>query len=281
MHLTLDGHEVIEADMGIKGLELIKSEKPEVVVLDVMMPEMDGLEVCQHIRGDPATSHLYVIMLSAKDQSIDKVSGLDTGADAYMTKPFEPDELKAQVRAGLRIVKGRLDALIDPLTGLFNRRAFNKFLERELALQSRYDLELSMAMIDLDHFKGVNDTHGHDAGDDVLREVSGLLQDICRSTDLPCRWGGEEFVWLMPKTNEEGALVATERLRKLVEAQDFQQAGKLTVSIGLTEARKDESPESLCKRADQALYQAKEGGRNQVKPYRWAKSTSSDDDIFI
>ena len=265
MQLQMDGHEVLEAENGNLGVKAAKEHGPDLVVLDVMMPEMDGLEACSLIRAEPACAAIYIIMLSAKNDTDDKVSGLDVGADSYIAKPFEPVELKAQIRAGLRTVENRRQAIYDALTGLFNRRSFDALMARELASQERYEHALSLVMIDLDHFKAVNDTHGHDAGDAALRDLAEILRNVCRPSDLPCRWGGEEFVWLMPETNLEGAAQAAERLRADIEAHTFEKAGTLTASLGVAQANNGESAEQVHKRADEALHRAKDGGRNRVE----------------
>jgi len=265
MHLIMAGHEVIEAENGRHGIEMAIEHRPDLVILDVMMPEMDGMEACSQIRTDPACAAVYVIMLSARGETSDKVDGLNTGADAYLTKPFEPDELIAQVNAGLRTAEDRRQAMYDLLTGLFNRRAFDDLMHRELSLRDRHGHDLSLVMIDLDHFKAVNDTYGHHAGDAVLRDLADILREVCRPSDLPCRWGGEEFACLLPQTDLENAAKVAERLRAAIEAHDFPEVGKVTASLGISQAGLDENEERFCKRADEALYKAKEGGRNRVE----------------
>ncbi|MBT4769752.1 MAG: diguanylate cyclase [Rhodospirillaceae bacterium] len=265
IHLMMAGHEVIEAENGRQGVEMATEHQPDLVILDVMIPEMDGMEACSQIRTDPACAAVYVIMLSARGETSDKVDGLNTGADAYLTKPFEPDELIAQVNAGLRTAEDRRQAMYDLLTGLFNRRAFDDLMHRELSLRDRHGHGLSMVMIDLDHFKAVNDTYGHHAGDAVLRDLADILREVCRPSDLPCRWGGEEFACLLPQTDLENALKVGERLRAAIEAHDFPEVGKVTASLGISQAGPEENEESFCKRADEALYRAKEGGRNRIE----------------
>lgn len=264
IHLGNAGYEVREAADGARALEAMEAEIPSVVILDSMMPVMDGLEVCRRIRAEFRTSTIYVIMLSAKDRTADKISGLDLGADAYLTKPFIPEELIAQVRVGLRTVEDRNAAMQDPLTGLYNRRIFNRMINHELAEWERYHRTLSLVLIDIDHFKKVNDGHGHDAGDRVLVELSEILRSQCRPSDLPCRWGGEEFAWLMPETNVASAQKAAERLRGVIEAHAFSGIDALTISLGVAEAIDGEDSDMLTKRADEALYRAKKEGRNRV-----------------
>lgn len=265
LHLSLEGHEILEAENGRAGVDMVGTHGPDLIILDVMMPEMDGFEACRHIHSKPSSAAVYIIMLSAKDQIGDKVSGLDTGADAYLTKPFEPEELKAQVRAGLRTVEDRRRAMYDGLTGLFNRRAFDDLLRRELASVERYGRSLSLVMIDLDHFKAVNDTHGHDAGDAALKDFAELMRAACRPSDLPCRVGGEEFAWLLLETDLDGGAMAAERLRNAIESHTFPGVGSLTASLGVTVTQGAENAETFCKRADAALYRAKEAGRNRIE----------------
>jgi PleD family two-component response regulator len=160
MQLKLEGHEVIEAENGALCVKTATEQGPDLIILDVMMPEMDGLSACKLIRTEPACAAIYIIMLSAKGDTNDKVLGLDIGADSYLVKPYEVGELKAQIRAVLRTIENRRQAIYDALTGLFNRRSFDDLMAREFASQVRYGHALSLAMIDLDHFKAVNDTHG-------------------------------------------------------------------------------------------------------------------------
>jgi diguanylate cyclase (GGDEF)-like protein len=204
-------------------------------------------------------------MLSAKTETADRVSAPDTGADAYLTKPFEAEELKAQIRAVLRTAENRRQAIYDALTGLFNRRAFDDLVVRGLSARERYGQELSLVAIDIDHFKAVNGTFGHDVGDDILRAFADINRNICRPSDLPCRWGGEEFVLLLPETGLEGANRTAERPRLDIETNEFKAVGTLTASLGVAQVRHSKSADRLQKRADEALYEAKNNGRNYVK----------------
>ena len=267
-HLVFEGHDVLEAVNGRQGVEVCREKRPALVVLDIMMPDMDGLEACRHLREDPVTATTFIIMLSAKSAIADRIVGLDTGADSYLPKPFDPDELHAMVRAGLRAVEDRRHATHDALTKLPNRRSFDQMIARELAATLRYGHSLSLVMADLDHFKKVNDTFGHGVGDVVLKELANRLRILSRPTDLPFRWGGEEFAWLLPETNIQGAQVAAERFRVAVESERFEKAGRLTVSLGVAEAVAIEGASELCENADEALYRAKEKGRNRVESYR-------------
>jgi len=262
--IGLEGHDIWEADGGESAIKMVAEVAPQIIILDVRMPGMDGLEVCRQLRADIKTAAIYIIMLSAKDKTDERIMGLDVGADAYLTKPYEAEELKAHIRVAERTVVDRHLAMHDSLTGLFNRRAFDELLSREVASCKRYGGTLSLVTIDLDHFKKVNDTYGHDVGDNVLKELADILRKVSRPSDLPCRWGGEEFSWLLPKTGIKGAMQAAERLRKEVESHSFAAIDKQTASLGVAEFRSDENGEALCRRADLALYKAKETGRNKV-----------------
>jgi len=266
LHLSLEGYDVSEAEDGAQGIEKLTEHTPDLMIIDVMMPKMDGHEVCRLIHSNPTLASVYILMLSAKGDVIDKVTGLDVGADAYLAKPFDPDELKALVRVGLRTAADRRQAMYDALTGLFNRKAFNDLLARELAAFKRDGHPLSMVMVDLDHFKNVNDTYGHDVGDVVLKDLADIMRTVSRPRDLPCRWGGEEFAWLLPETTLENATLAAERLRHAIESHSFAAVGPLTASLGVAVVSDNSDAETLCKRADQALYRAKDGGRNRVEP---------------
>jgi len=263
-----EGHDVWEAADGENALRLVREIDPQVLILDVRMPGMDGFQVCRQLRSDIKTSAIYIIMLSARDKTFDKVMGLDMGADAYLTKPYAEDELMAHIRVAERTVIDRHMAMHDALTGLFNRRAFDELLAREMASCRRYGGTVSLVTIDIDHFKKVNDTYGHDVGDEVLKDLANILRNVSRPSDLPCRWGGEEFSWLLPKTDVEGARQAGERLRQAVSGFDFSTDERQTISMGVAELRSDETSDALCRRADLALYEAKETGRNKVVVFK-------------
>ncbi len=257
--------EVVEAKSGEEALKKVEAENERLslILLDVMMPGIDGFEVCKKIRENPTLSSVYIIMLTAKTESKSKVNGLDSGADDYITKPFNREELQARIRTGLRTAEEKRGAIKDALTQLYNRHFLNTWISQEVERAKRYKHPLSMVMLDLDHFKKVNDTFGHDAGDVVLVELAGILRDHCRKTDLPVRWGGEEFVLLLPETDMKGAKKLAEKIRIAVKGHEFTKAGSLTASLGV--AAFSGSKEDLLKRVDQALYQAKGSGRDQVK----------------
>jgi diguanylate cyclase (GGDEF)-like protein len=263
--LSAAGLEILEAGNGQKALAAVKEHSPEIVILDVMLPDVNGIEVCSQIRQTAPGMSSYIIMLSARTEITHRVTGLESGADAYLTKPFEPQEIMAQLRVGIRAVENRKSFLTDPLTGIFGRRAFDALLDQTIARSHRHQVPLSLAMIDIDNFKMVNDSGGHATGDAVLREFAELLCQEARESDLYFRWGGEEFTWLLSDTDLAGARIATDRFREMVTRKQFAAVGSLTVSIGVAVLNEAENGASLCARADAALYRAKDGGRNRVE----------------
>ena len=255
---------------------------PPMAVLDWMMPGMDGVEVCRKIRGREQGPYCYVLLLTAKDDREDVVAGLDAGADDYLTKPFDVDELRARIRAGKRILELQA-ALIrahdtlqyesahDALTALWNRGAIIGFLKNEIERQQRSSQPLGVMMADVDHFKRVNDTHGHLVGDAVLKEVGRRLAEGVRTYDSVGRYGGEEFLVIVPGCKPADLVASAERLRRSIAEAKFEtSAGPLavTLSIGIASGCDDgESPrgsEQLLRAADTALYAAKAEGRNRV-----------------
>ena len=261
-HLLREGYEITEAENGKTAIELIEHNQYDVILLDIMMPEMSGLDVCQILRSNPRNASLYIIMITAVKGGEEKVRGLDSGADDYLEKPFDVNEMLARIRVGLRTVKAKRDAIIDKLTQLYNRHFFDACIIQEMNRTLRYNRHLSLLIIDLDLFKRVNDTYGHDVGDSVLSEAASIINKMCRQSDYPVRWGGEEFVVLLPETNKEGAFRLAEKLRVEFEKHVFDIAGKVTASIGVASMANEYV--DLIKVADNALYHAKSEGRNRV-----------------
>ena len=266
------GYEVIAAADGNAALALTIEMEPDLLVLDVSMPGLDGLEVCRALpEATPAPPP--VIFLTGHSGTDALVTGLDAGAVDYIVKPLDRDVLVARVRAALRS-KALRDDLIshathDALTGLLNRRELDARTRAAIAHAGRYDRPLSCAMVDVDHFKEVNDRYGHAAGDAVLCEAATRLCETCRETDTIGRYGGEEFIVLLPETSAEEAIVAADRVRRAFCDAAFTAGDTglhLTASIGVATWSPSMSvPASLYSAADRALYQAKEGGRNRVE----------------
>lgn len=255
---------------------------PPLAVLDWMMPGMDGLEVCRKIRAREQAPYCYVLLLTAKDNKEDVVTGLEAGADDYLTKPFDVDELRARIRAGKRILELQAallrahdtlqyESAHDPLTSLWNRGAIVGFLKNEIERQQRSGQPLGVMMADVDHFKKINDTHGHLVGDAVLKEVGRRLAEAVRAYDWVGRYGGEEFLVIVPGCKPADLITSAERLRRSIAEHKFEtSAGPLpvTLSIGVASACDDagarQDSEQLLRAADTALYAAKAAGRNRV-----------------
>ncbi|KAA0256389.1 diguanylate cyclase [Acidobacteria bacterium ACD] len=278
--LAAAGCRVEVAVDGQEALQLVRSSRPEVIVTDWEMPNVDGVTLCRLVKGTEELRNTHVLILSSRGETGSKVVGLDNGADDYLVKPVDPDELVARVRAGLRLQRALTDlaarnellsrlALSDPLTGLANRRAFDEAIAREVARTARLCRPLSLLVLDLDRFKQVNDTYGHPTGDDVLNGLAALLARVCRRGDLPARLGGDEFAILLPHTGPEQALLVAERIRRTVEGAPLGRTSPvpMTVSIGSATLHSPEQggPESLVARADAALYRSKSLGRNRVE----------------
>ena len=276
MRLRAHGYQVDAAYDGESALGLVQERLPDLILLDVMMPGMDGYEVCRHLQSMPTAKYIPVIMLTAKGDLESKVTGLEVGAVDYMTKPFEPQELLARVGAALRAKRVRDEALEaawhDPLTSLYSRRYLDQRLTDEFRRSVRYDTPFSMVMIDIDHFKKINDTLGHAAGDEVLIAVGRALKDQCRDVDKVCRYGGEEFAILLPETDLAGASMCAERLRRQCEELAFSgnlSCVSISVSCGVSSYPEAQaaSAQELLEQADGALYEAKNAGRNRTVPF--------------
>jgi len=260
------------AESGEAAVDRIREHAPDLVLLDLDMPGMDGFEVLRCIKDDSETVHLPVIVLSGLQSSQDKVTAFDLGAVDYITKPFDLTELRVRVRSALRL-HGLLQMLsqraqLDGLTGLWNRAYFDQRWTEEVAACQRHARPLSLAIIDADHFKSINDTYGHPAGDQVLVGIGQILRRALRQSDVPCRYGGEEFVVIMPETTPEEACVVCERVRQTLEDVQWERHPERTVtcSIGLcgSTGATDTPADVWLQTADELLYQAKQGGRNRV-----------------
>jgi two-component system cell cycle response regulator len=278
------GYETVEYTMGEEARRELQSVHWDLAILDRRLPDLDGVLLAQELKSQPEFRTKYIIMLTGESEQEDKVEGLELGADDYITKPFQSPELLARIRAGKRIVdlqkellesNRRLELLsiTDGLTKLYNHRYFQDELARAFEESQRYARPLSLAMIDIDFFKKVNDTYGHAVGDEVLRAVSRIYRDSARSTDLVARYGGEEFAVMMPETALEDGITFAEKIRQLIESQPVEtQAGPLpiTISIGVSSVphSRIHSPKELIVAADKALYRAKKNGRNQVQAER-------------
>jgi diguanylate cyclase (GGDEF)-like protein len=276
------GFRAIEAQNGEEAWIKLGETKAQFLVTDWAMPVMDGVELCTKIRESSFPYYVYIVLLTSKNEKDEVVRGLRAGADDYLTKPFDREELKARLRSGQRIVtlesqlleaqrKLELKATIDDLTGVFNRRAILARLREELSRAEREHYDLSIAMVDIDRFKRINDGYGHAAGDFVLQEVVNRLLSGAREYDTIGRLGGEEFVIVLPNASLARAHSMAERLRVRVSTSPVVFEGgrtiDVTVSIGVSCAvsAQIESLENLLAAADAALYRAKKAGRNRVE----------------
>ena len=277
----LDDYDVIEAANGVDALEIVDDEKIDLILLDIMMPEMDGYEVCKRLKSEDGTKNIPIIFITVKTDEDAIEKAYDVGGIDFVTKPFKPKELLAKVTREFKLqelIKDledskeelRLLASIDSLTKLYNRRYFSKISEQLLSLAKRNKTDVSVLMLDIDKFKNVNDTYGHKVGDDILIKLSSILLECSRKSDLLCRFGGEEFVILLPETNIDGAMIIAEKIREVVEELDIHieddKVVNFTVSIGVSQINIEEDSciEASINRADKALYEAKANGRNRI-----------------
>ncbi|MDP9173251.1 MAG: diguanylate cyclase [Planctomycetota bacterium] len=252
------------------GIALSGSIQPDLILLDVEMPGMNGFEVCRKLKSDPQTTQVPIIFLTASSSVEEKVRGLELGAVDYVTKPFHSWELWARVRASLRIQQLvhmlEKKALLDPLTGMGNRAMFDRHLAAEIAMRIRFKTPLSCIVMDVDHFKMINDANGHPFGDQVLRKVAEIITTICRTGDVACRYGGDEFVIIAPHSNATDAALLAKRIGTAIGKTEFARQGiaiRITSSFGVADAT-DVYDRSIFQRADDALYHAKQNGGNRV-----------------
>jgi two-component system cell cycle response regulator len=268
------GFGVVEARDGEEALRLAGQRAPDLLLVDLIMPGLDGYEVCRAIQAD-GKAPPPVIFITAHDETGRRDTGLDAGAVDFIVKPFEQEELIARVRGALRTktVRDGLanQAAHDSLTGLLNRRELDARADEVVALAQRHGRPLSCLLLDLDHFKEVNDVHGHAAGDQVLRETGRRLATACRISDVVARYGGEEFVLLLPETPLEAAVVLADKLRSALSGTPFGAGDPpitMRASIGVaTLTAAMPAPSSLLAAADKALYRAKELGRDRTELY--------------
>lgn len=286
--LSSRGFTVETASNGQEALDQVLANPPHLILLDVMMPLMDGYEVARRIKTNDDLPFIPIILVTARDSTQDKVDGLDAGADDYLTKPINFPELEARVRSMLRIkrLQDELDqknrelevankrlrrlSITDGLTELFNHRHMHELLHEEFERTKRSNEPLAVAMLDLDRFKQVNDTYGHPTGDVILYETARILKETAREIDMVGRYGGEEFIVILPGTDEEAAAQFAERIRQAVAEHLYRDEAnevRMTVSGGVASypGAGVEHPDTLIKRADEALYDAKESGRDRIR----------------
>jgi two-component system, cell cycle response regulator len=271
------GYEVISVIDGSAAWEIMRNPNaPSLVISDWMMPNMDGVELCKKIRAIEKAEYTYFILLTTKTEKKDIIEGLESGADDFIVKPFDHEELKSRVKIGKRII--RLEQRIiqlantDFLTGIMNRRAFMARLEEEVSRSVRHKKGLTVIIADIDHFKKINDSYGHQSGDLVLQKFAGKLSESSRSYDFVGRYGGEEFIVCLPETSIEQAGLIAERMRgeiaglKINLPDNSSAPVSVTASFGIASCAMNcfGNIDSIIKLADDALYRAKDEGRNRV-----------------
>jgi two-component system, cell cycle response regulator len=274
------GYHVVTAADGLDALRILESEdSPPLAILDWMMPGLEGPQVCQRVRAHSDRPYVYILLLTARSQKDDLLRGLESGADDYLTKPFDAPELRARLHVGQRILELqngliaareelRFRATHDELTGLANRRVLLEAIAREHSRQLRQGGSFGVVLIDLDHFKKINDTHGHLAGDAALKEVSRRMVACVRPYDTVGRYGGEEFVIVAPSCERSGAVMLTERILTSLRSVPIEtDRGPLSVTvscgIAVSNSAKPIEPQELLHMADDALYRAKDHGRDR------------------
>jgi len=278
--LSLAGYQVTTAVDGVEALAAIEGYQPDLVITDVMMPRMNGYELAQRIRANPVTKFIPVIMQTAAGRRTEDLRRAnEVGALGYITDPTDLDLLLARTRTLLEF-KAYLDvceeaAFTDHLTGLANRRRFERQLEREVGRVERFGHPFTLLMLDIDSFKKLNDSFGHDAGDDAIRRLGKVLREGTRGIDLAARIGGEEFAVLLVETTKDVGCEVAERLRASIKSLEIPRAGHITASFGVAECPNDaQTAADILKAVDVALYEAKRNGRDQVVALETVQSNS-------
>lgn len=283
--LEREGYDLYIADNGFTALDLIHETDFDLILLDIMMPEMDGFETCRKIRQSKKNLDIPIIFLTAKADIDSIVTGFDLGAVDYIRKPFNFLELVARVKTHVELKKSREEirrknlklkeaydqlkivAKTDPLTGLINRREMMERIEHEMARYERSNISFTLIIGDIDYFKKVNDTYGHECGDKVLASFSKIFKNNTRKQDSISRWGGEEFLLLLPDTNQDQGYLLAEKLRTIIERTGFYKDSvkiQLTITFGVSTIRAGQTVNELISEADEALYEGKRRGRNCV-----------------
>jgi diguanylate cyclase (GGDEF)-like protein len=281
--LTKSGYRVVTAVDGVEALKILTAEdSPPLAILDWMMPGLEGPQVCGRVRALPDRPYVYILLLTARNEKQDLLNGLQSGADDYLTKPFDAQELRARLHVGQRILdlqdgliaareEMRFQATHDLLTGINNRSVVIDAMNRESSREVREGGSFGIVLLDVDHFKNVNDALGHLAGDAVLKEVARRMTQAVRPYDTVGRYGGEEFLVVVPSSDGTGTLALAERIREAIQSAPVRtEAGDVhvTASCGVAASTKSNrlDPHTLIHLADEALYRAKEGGRNRAEP---------------
>ncbi len=284
-YLESSGYNVTWVEDGKSAIKIVKTQDIDLVVLDLVLPDMSGNEVCRWLKLNQDTRGIPIIMLTAQGSTSDKVASLTAGADDHLTKPFNESELSARIYACLRtkalqdelreknrqledlLTKLEILAITDSLTQIYNRRYFESVIEKEFENTLRYKTPASCMMIDIDNFKSVNDEFGHRIGDVVLKGIANIIKNNLRKVDVVARWGGEEFIAILPRTTKEDTFVAAQRILKAISDNEFEGVNRpITISIGIASIPDEsiDNAEKLIHKADTAMYEAKKHGRNRV-----------------
>ncbi len=278
------GHEIIVTRDGEEAWDAVKGGAISLLISDWVMPRLDGPSLCRRIRSSNLDKYIYTILLTSRDSRVDKLEGLRAGADDFLTKPPDPDELEVRLEIAARILHVH-DALarqnirltelatVDALTGVKNRRWLESDLQSHIAAAVREDRPLSVVMLDVDCFKNYNDAFGHPAGDEVLRKLADILLGVVRRNDVVARYGGEEFAILLPMAGHDEAMEVSRRIRQSLAQANWPHR-PVTASLGVATLGSDVTPESLIDKADQALYFSKRTGRNRVTHYSVLEGTT-------
>jgi len=291
--LLREYYEIIVATSGYKAIEVALKNKPDLILMDVVMPEMNGLETCRRLKENEQTANIPVIFLTAMAESSDVIKGFGVGGQDYIVKPFNKTEVIARVKNHIELKKSKEKieqyalelerknqelqqllekveqvAMTDFLTGIPNRRFAINIMNEELSRISRSGDSFSLLMVDVDNFKNINDFYGHECGDYVLKHLATLIQSVLRRHDMVARWGGEEFLIMLPGTEINNAKITAEKTISHVRAQVFNYKGKLfniTITVGVAQNQAGDNLDNIIKRADEAMYLGKKSGKNCVK----------------
>ncbi len=276
------------AEDGERTLQVLENYLPDIILLDVMMPGMDGFETCRRIKEKQETADIPIIFITALDNIEDKIAGFEAGGVDYITKPFQQTEVLTRIKTHIRLRRKEQElekaleevirqqkvfkqlSITDDLTRLYNRRHLNNILQQEFQRSKRHNNDLSCLMLDLDHFKQVNDKYGHDFGDTVLCRFATILKEFIRSSDYAFRYGGEEFILLLPETDIKGAVQVGEKIRlhmanEIITENTISTTVKVSVGASSVHNNEPSASDDLITFADKALYEAKTNGRNQVR----------------
>ncbi len=280
LDLLDDRYDVIPALSASQALEILEKSSINLILLDIVMPNIDGYELCKRLKDAKNTKYIPVVFITANTTESSIEQAFEVGGVDYVTKPFKPKELLARVDTHLKMQELindlrksqeelKLLASIDPMTKLYNRRYFAEISKHVVSLSKREKTITTIIMIDIDKFKNINDTYGHEVGDKVIIYLSKKLKELTRESDVVCRYGGEEFVILLPETSTEGATIIANKIREEIQSLylivEKNQKIKYTISLGISQVKiYDKNIESALRRSDDALYKAKNNGRNQV-----------------